>query len=104
MSLGLKQVPDEIKTAFEQWKLLTDLIHRSEAMLSVSVSRVERGCRLRGASQKTATGMRAAVMAKAAEYEAEAYTYLAVIPAYRKHFEAELEKVRNQIEGGIGNE
>lgn len=104
MSLELKQVSDETKAAFERWRLLVDLTNRSEAMISVSVSRVERGNRLRETAHKTATGMKAAVMVKAAEYETEAYTYLAVVPGYRRYFEDELVKVRDQIEGGIGYE
>lgn len=104
MSIELKQVSDETKAAFEQWKLIVDLIHKSEAMISEAVSRVERGERLRETTDKIAAGKKAAIMAKVAEYEKEAFTYLAVVPKYHKYFIAELVKVRDQIEGEIDYE
>lgn len=103
MSIELQKVTDEIKEAFEHWRLLIDLTNKAEAVISASVSRVERGSRLRQ-TFNIATGKNAALMVKATEFEGEAFTYLTFVPGYRTYFKEELKKVRGQIEGGIRNE
>lgn len=104
MNVELQPVSDEVVNAFEQWRLLVKLFRKSEAMVSMAISRLERGDRIRGTSPSLAIGEKAYMLAKTSHYEAEAYTWLSVVPEYHEFFRLEIIKVRSQIEGELGHE